>query len=85
MADVINLSRNELWALLTRTFEALYGHRRDYYDMARTVLWLECHGFRGVEQFVSALPNLEKTGLPPVSMTEVSETHAVFKMFNKLS
>jgi len=71
MTAYINLSHNELWALLTRTFEALYGHERDYYDMARTVLWLECHGHAGVEQLIDALPILEKENLSEPDLTEL--------------
>ncbi len=71
MTVYINLSHNELWALLTRTFEALYGHERDYYDMARTVLWLECHGHGGVEQLIDALPILEKENLSEPDLTEL--------------
>ena len=77
MARHINLSRNELWALLTKVFEALYGHRRDYYDMARTALWLECHGHDGVKQVVRALPALEQSSLPKPELTEISNTHYV--------
>lgn len=58
MSSHLNLSVNELRALLTRSFEALYGHERDYYDMARTVLWLECRGHEGVAQLVERLPKL---------------------------
>ncbi len=71
MTAYINLSHNELWALLARTFEALYAHDRDYYDMARTVLWLECHGHCGVEQLVDALPILEKENLSDPKLTEL--------------
>ncbi len=74
MPKTITLSRNELWALLTRTFEALYGHRRDYYDMARSVLWLECHGFKGVEQLIAALPALEQKDLRPPQLNKISDT-----------
>lgn len=72
MAKQLNLSVNELWALLRRTFEALYGHERDYYDMARTVLWLECHGHDGVGQLIGALPHLENTKLPEPSLSETA-------------
>lgn len=75
MANQLNLSVNELWALLTRTFEALYGHERDYYDMARTVLWLECHGHNGIEQLIEALPVLEKKHLIEPSLSESSSGH----------
>jgi len=64
MAGSITLSHNELKALLSRTFEALYGHKRDYSDMADCVLWLECHGHDGVYQLVQALPNLQTKNLP---------------------
>jgi len=77
MADEINLSRNELWALLVKVFEALFGHRRDYYDMARTVLWLECHGHKGVKQLVKSLPVLENGSLPEPTLAEISDTHLV--------
>jgi len=77
MLDHIKLSHNELWALLTRTFEALYGHRRDYYDMARSVLWLECYGLDGVAGLVQALPVLEKNSLPKPTLTEHSSSHTV--------
>jgi len=75
MAKQLNLSINELWALLRRTFEALYGHERDYYDMARTVLWLECHGHDGVGQLIGALPHLENTKLPEPSLSETASGH----------
>jgi len=71
MAKQLNLSVNELWALLRRTFEALYGHERDYYDMARTVLWLECHGHDGVGQLIEALPVLEAKNLLEPRLSEV--------------
>jgi len=73
----LNLSVNELWALLRRTFEALYGHERDYYDMARTVLWLECHGHDGVGQLIGALPHLENTKLGEPNISETSSGHYV--------
>jgi len=77
MAQQLNLSINELWSLLTRTFEALYGHKRDYYDMARMALWLECHGHDGVRQLIGALPTLEETDLAEPSFTQQSPTHIV--------
>ncbi len=72
MAKQLNLSVNELWALLRRTFEALYGHERDYYDMARTVLWLECHGHDGVEQLIGVLPHLENAKLAEPNFSETA-------------
>ena len=77
MASALNLSVNELWALLTRTFEALYGHERDYYDLARTVLWLECHGHDGISQLMEALPVLENTQLLEASLAETRPGHHV--------
>ena len=77
MADEIHLSRNELWALLVKVFEALFGHRRDYYDMARTVLWLECHDHKGVKQLVKSLPVLENGSLPEPTLAVISDTHLV--------
>ena len=77
MADEINLSRNELWALLVKVFEALFGHRRDYYDMARAVLWLECHDHKGVKQLVKSLPVSENGRLPEPILAEISDTHLV--------
>ena len=77
MTKHINLSQNELWALLIRTFEALYGHERDYYDMARTVLWLECHGHHGVEALVEALPALKRKILPKPTLTKRDCAHVV--------
>jgi hypothetical protein len=77
MAEKLNLSRNELWALLIKVFEALFGHRRDYYDMARTLLWLECHGHEGVRQLVEGLSILEDNSLPEPSLTKISDTHFV--------
>ena len=73
MTSSITLSHNELKALLSRTFEALYGHKRDYSDMADCVLWLECHGHDGVDQLVQALPNLQTKNLH--NPTPVSYTH----------
>jgi len=77
MSTHIKLSQNELLALLTRTFEALFGHERDYYDMAKTVLWLECHGHHGVEQMISALPVLEHDNLAKPALSELSSNHIV--------
>ena len=77
MARQLNLSINELWSLLTRTFEALYGHERDYYDMARTALWLECHGHDGVKQLIEALPTLEEIDLAKPSFIQKAPTHIV--------
>lgn len=77
MSTHINISRNELRALLTRTFEALYGHERDYYDMAKTVLWLECHGHHGVEQLIAALPILEQDNLTKPQLSKLSSNHIV--------
>ena len=77
MAKEINLSRNELWALLIKVFEALFGHRRDYYDMARMVLWLECHGHKGVSQLVESLSVLEDDSLFEPSLKEISKSHLV--------
>ena len=64
MKQNIKLSKNELWSLLTKVFEALFGHSQDYYDMARAVLWLESHGLNGVERLINALPALEQKNLP---------------------
>ena len=77
MAGSITLSHNELKALLSRTFEALYGHKRDYSDMADCVLWLECHGHDGVDQLVQALPNLQTKNLPNPTQLEVAVNHHV--------
>ena len=77
MANEINLSRNELWALLIKVFEALFGHRRDYYDMARTVLWLECHGHKGVRQLVESLSVLADDNLSEPSLNEITKSHLV--------
>jgi len=77
MATHLNLSVNELSALLTRTFEALYGHKRDYYDMARIVLWLECQGHNGVSQFINALPVLDDDDLPEPDLSERAANHLV--------
>ena len=77
MTKHINLSQNELWALLIRTFEALYGHERDYYDMARTVLWLECHGHNGVERLVEALSVLKRKTFPKPTLTKHTSAHVL--------
>ena len=77
MTSSITLSHNELKALLSRTFEALYGHKRDYSDMADCVLWLECHGHDGVDQLVQALPDLQTKNLPNPTQSEVSANHHV--------
>ena len=73
----INLSRNELKALLIRTFEALYGHTRDYHDMAHTVLWLEGCGHDGVASLVEALPYLEQEGLAKPSLIKKQDGHFI--------
>ena len=73
----INLSRNELKVLLIRTFEALYGHTRDYHDMAHTVLWLECCGHDGVASLVQAFSYLEQDGLKEPSLFRQSKSHLI--------
>jgi len=77
MSVHINLSQNELLALLTRSFEALYGHERDYYDMARTVLWLECCGHKGVGQMINAIPVLETNTLAVPNFSHSSPNHII--------
>jgi len=73
----INLSRNELKALLTRTFEALYGHGRDYHDMAHAALWLECCGHGGVAALLEASPYLEQDRLLEPSLIKQSDNHFI--------
>jgi len=77
MTSSITLSHNELKALLSRTFEALYGHKRDYSDMADCVLWLECHGHDGVAELIEALPVLEKQNLIIPKITHQSDGHYI--------
>lgn len=54
----INLSLNELRALLRRTYEALYHHGYDFSVMARSCLWLEAHGLDGIGLILRSLPDL---------------------------
>jgi len=71
----INLSRNELKALLTRTFEALYGHGRDYHDMAHTALWLESRGHVGVALLADILPAIDADEMLAPNLKELSPAH----------
>ncbi len=57
--NLINISFNELLSLLSRVFEALYGHEHDYQEMAQTIFWLECHGHSGINKLIEKLPELE--------------------------
>ena len=75
MVAEFNLSLNELRALLARTFEALYGHNRDFSAMADLTLWLECCGHGSIEVLTQSLPGLEKDGLGPPSIIKKSEKH----------
>ena len=58
-AETLNLSLNELRALLRRTYEALYHHGYDFLVMARSCLWLEAHGLDGIGLILRSLPDLE--------------------------
>ncbi|WP_409432970.1 hypothetical protein ACJ3XI_00320 [Litorimonas sp. RW-G-Af-16] len=55
MSSPLKLSRNELLSLLKSAFQGLYKHDQDFSAMAETVLWLEMHGFGGVELLIGAL------------------------------
>ncbi len=57
--QTLNLSLNELRALLRRTYEALYHHGYDFLVMARSCLWLEAHGLDGIGLILRSLPDLE--------------------------
>lgn len=73
----ITLSRNELKALLTRTFEALYGHDRDYHDMAHTALWLELCGHGCVSAVVESLSITEPNNTPAPSVKPQQPNHLI--------
>ena len=75
MVAEFNLSLNELRALLARTFEALYGHDRDFSAMADLTLWLEYCGHGGIEILIQALPGLEKEDLDSPGIIKKSEKH----------
>ena len=57
--NLINISFNELLSLLSRVFEAIYGHEHDFQEMAQTVFWLESHGHSGTNKLIEKLPELE--------------------------
>mgnify|MGYP000312155023 CR=1 FL=1 len=50
--NLINISFNELLSLLSRVFEAIYGHEHDFQEMAQTVFWLESHGHSGTNKLI---------------------------------
>ncbi len=72
-AASINLSLNELRALLRRTYEALYHHGYDFSVMARSCLWLEAHGLDGIGLILRSLPDLGKP-CREVNLTAPSDT-----------
>lgn len=57
--ETIQLSLNELRALLRRTYEALYHHGYDFTVMARSCLWLETHGLDGIGLILRSLDDLD--------------------------
>ncbi len=69
--ETLNLSLNELRALLRRTYEALYHHGYDFLVMARSCLWLEVHGLDGIGLILRSLPDLE-TPCREIMLTEPS-------------
>ena len=71
--NLINISFNELLSLLSRVFEALYGHEHDFQEMAQTVFWLESHGHSGINKLIEKLPELNAVKniyLPPPFITK---------------
>lgn len=73
----VTLSCNELKALLTRTFEALYGHGRDYHDMAHTALWLELCGHGGVSAVVEILHDVDAKSAAEPSLKTIKPNHFI--------
>ncbi len=59
MPDTLTISLNELRALLNKAYEGVFGHSRDWSAMTETVMWLECHGYEGMDLFLRAIPNME--------------------------
>ena len=55
MSTPLKLSHNELAALLKSVFRACFGHTQDWAAMAHSVLWLEAHGFGGLDKLMLAM------------------------------
>ncbi len=72
----LNLSLNELRALLRRSYEALYHHGYDFGVMARSCLWLETHGLDGIGLILRSLPDLEEP-CRDIDLSETSPGHFV--------
>lgn len=64
MSDDLSISFNELKSLLCRVFEGIYGHQRDNDALADQIIWLECHGLKGVEACLEWLHTLNITPTP---------------------
>ena len=74
MSEHVCLSINELHALLNRYFEAAFGHSLDFYDAARSILWLETHGASGIDLLLNA-PSARRRGAPVISVKAENEFH----------
>ncbi|NNC76853.1 MAG: DUF3726 domain-containing protein [Woeseiaceae bacterium] len=69
----INMSMNELSALLKRSFEGLGYCHAEYEDAAASVLWLEAHGLPGFETVARAWPRLSAGTGTEIQITNRNE------------
>jgi len=66
----INVSSNELRALLKRCFEVLSAGNQDYDDLARLVVWLEMNGLPGIDNLLEAATDIESRTNWPLAFTQ---------------
>ena len=59
-APSINLSANELSALLKQCFEVSCYKPHDHEDLAAAVVWLEMHGLPGIAGYLEAAPSIKQ-------------------------
>ena len=69
------LSKNELKALLSKAFEAIYGHQSDYNALADHILWLEISGHKGLDRLMHALPVLTDKAVKTSKVLEQSDSY----------